>query len=267
MRHEIAIAVISDLHIGSTVALFPERYVTPDGQTLYASPAQRWILGNWNRYWAEFHSIKAKKKSIIVNGEFCEGVHHNITQIAGTAELMEEIAVSMLKPHVAKVDALFVVKGSEAHSKPGGTSDEAVARELGAKPCTGTGARASYHWRINAGGVFLDCTHHITGSGTPWTRGNNLRRVVLEHLFGTFERNERPANILIRSHVHGYNTWEQNGCRAYVTPSWKLSDAHAHKVAPGNILPIGGLIIKISKGRGDVEPRLFYPVKSRQGIL
>ena len=41
MRHAFKVAVVSDLHIGSTVALPAAReYVLPDGQRLHASPAQ-----------------------------------------------------------------------------------------------------------------------------------------------------------------------------------------------------------------------------------
>lgn len=267
MRIEIAIAVISDLHIGSTVALFPDRYALPDGQILRASTAQKWILGNWNNFWSEFHGIRATRKAIIVNGEFCEGVHHSTPQIVGTAELMEEIAVEVMRPHVAKVDELFVVKGSGAHSKPGGFSDEAVARELGAKRCPSFGTRSSYRWRISAGGVMLDCLHHVTGSGAPWTKGNNLRRAVLEHLYTSMERKERPADLLIRSHVHAYGHWEQSGCHAYVTPSWKLADEHAHKIAPGSLLPIGGLFVLINRGRAEVIPRLYSPQTGKASTL
>ena len=59
---------------------------------------------------------------------------------------------------VNKVDKLYVVRGSGAHSKQQGMADETVARELGAAR-NASGWRSDYRWRIEVGGVLLDVAH------------------------------------------------------------------------------------------------------------
>ena len=258
MQHAYKVAVISDLHIGSTVALPPSaQYILPDGQRLHASPAQLWILDCWNKYWAEFHKIPAKRSAIIVNGEFCEGEHHCAQQIIGQAEVMEGMAVGLLQKHVGKVNKLYVVRGSNAHSKQQGMADETVARELGAVR-NASGYRSDYRWRVDVGGVIIDAAHHITGGGVPWTSGNNVRRALMTTILRSLERNEKPPDILLRSHVHTPANYEFGGHRIYITPSFKLRDEYAHKIG-ASLAPIGGLFITVDNKVAEVVTRIFLP--------
>lgn len=262
MRHAFKLAVVSDLHIGSTVALPAAReYVLPDGQRLHASPAQLWILDCWNKYWAEFHKIPAKRSAIIVNGEFCEGEHHAAQQISGQAEVMEAMAVEVMRKHVGKVDRLFVVRGSNAHSKQQGMADETVARELGAVR-NSSGWRSDYRWRIEAGGVVIDAAHHITGGGVPWTAGNNVRRALMTTVLRAVERGERAPDLMLRSHVHQPASYEFGNTRIFVTPSFKLRDEYAHKIG-ASLAPIGGIFITIDNGVAEVITRTYNPERDK----
>ena len=264
MRHAYAVAIVSDLHIGSTVALAPPKYVLPDGQTILASAGQLWVYDCWQTYWKEFSSIRADKKILIINGECCEGQHHANEQLAGQAEVMEAMAVEMLRVPRSKVGKLYVTRGSSAHSKSQGMSDETVARELGAERDPQTGWRSAYRWRLNVGKVIMDIAHHVTGSSVPWTAGNNVRRLVMENLLQAADRNEPAPHLIIRSHIHAASSWEYAKTRAFITPSWKLQDEYGSKIAPSSILPIGGLIITIDDGRANVITRTFRPNQIRE---
>lgn len=259
MRHGYAVAVVSDLHIGSTVALSPATYNLPDGQILQASKSQLWINQCWNKFWSEFHKLQAKTKIIVVNGEFCEGEHHANHQLSGQAEVMEAMAVDLMLPHVNKVSKLFVVRGSSAHSKSQGMADEMVARQLGAKTGSQVGWKSDYRWIINVGGVIMDFAHHVTGSGVPWTAGNNVRRMVLETVLNCNENNRSAPDLIIRSHVHKPAMFQYGKTRGYITPSWKLQDEYGFKIAPSSILPIGGLIITVDHGQAEVFTKTYRP--------
>lgn len=262
LRHAFKLAVVSDLHVGSTVGLpAGKQYILPDGQRLHASPAQLWILDCWNKFWAEFHKIPAKRSAIIVNGEFCEGEHHAAAQIVGQAEVMEAMAVELMRSHVGKVDRLFVVRGSTAHSKQQGMADETVARELGAVR-NAAGWRSDYRWRIDVGGVIIDAAHHIMGNGVPWTNGNNVRRALMTTVLRAIERDEAPPHVMIRSHVHNPAQYEFGGRRIYITPSFKLRDEYAHKIGAG-LAPIGGLLITVDNGAAEVITRTFKPERDK----
>jgi len=262
MRHAFKVAVVSDLHIGSTVALPAAReYVLPDGQRLHASPAQLWMLDCWNKFWSEFHKLPAKRSAIIVNGEFCEGEHHAAQQISGQAEVMESMAIELMRKHVSKVDKLYVVRGSQAHSKHQGMADETVARELGAAR-NASGWRSDYRWRIEVGGVLLDVAHHISGGGVPWTAGNNVRRALMTTVLRAAERGERAPDIMLRAHVHQPATFEFGHTRIYITPSFKLRDEYAHKIG-ASLAPIGGIFITVDNGAANVVTRTFQPERER----
>ena len=264
MRHAYAVAVISDLHIGSTVGLSPLQFVLPDGQTYRASLGQEWIYDCWKNYWKEFDSIKADKKILIVNGEFCEGQHHGSEQLVGQAEVMEAMAVELMRVPRSRVGKLFVTRGSSAHSKQQGMSDETIARELGAERDPATGWRSAYRWRLNIGTVSMDIAHHVTGGGVPWTAGNNVRRLVIENILQAADRKEPAPQIIIRSHIHTPSSWEFAGSRAYITPSWKLQDEYGSKIAPSSILPIGGIFITIDAGKANVITRTYRPNQIRE---
>lgn len=258
MQHDYKIACISDMHIGSTVALpAAKQYTLPDGQIIYASVAQLWLLECWQVYWKQFHSIKAKRSAIIINGETVEGEHHAAKQIIGQAEVMEAMAVELLRVHVGKVNKLYVTRGSSAHSKQQGMADETVARELGAVR-NSAGWRSDYNWRINAGGCLIDVAHHISGGGVPWTAGNNVRRTVMRSILEAVQRFERPPDLILRGHVHSQAQWEFANTKCFISPSWKLRDEYAHKIGAG-ISAIGGLYIFINKGKAEVTVKTFQP--------
>ena len=53
----IIVAIISDLHAGSTVGLCPPRFTLDDGGDYVSSPAQRWLWRNWNHFWAKGYCV------------------------------------------------------------------------------------------------------------------------------------------------------------------------------------------------------------------
>ena len=258
MRAAIKIAVVSDLHIGSTVGLPPgPRFRMPDGNWFYASAEQTWLWDCWKKFWSEFWAVRAQRAIVLVNGEFCEGVHHASPQILGQAEVMESMAVEVMRGIATRADRLVVTRGSAAHSKPGGMSDEVVARELGAV-VNAQGWRSSYNWLFSAGGVWVSATHHISGAGVPWTAGNNMRRSWVSSVMAAVGRRERIPDLFFRSHVHSPGSWEYGGSRLFVTPGWKLRDEYAFKIGAAPV-PVGGLIVLVEAGAAQVRSVLFHP--------
>lgn len=256
MGSAVKIAVVSDLHIGSTVGLPPGlRYRLPDGNWFHASVEQMWLWKCWKLFWREFWAVPAKRAIVLVNGEFCEGVHHASPQIVGQAEVMESMAVEVMRSVGARADRLLVTRGSAAHSKPGGMSDEVVARELGAV-VNAQGARSSYNWLFCVGGVWVSATHHISGAGVPWTAGNNMRRSLVTAVMSAVHRRERIPDLFFRSHVHAPGCWEYGGARLFVTPGWKLRDEYAYKIGAAPV-PVGGLIVLVEGGVAEVRSVLF----------
>lgn len=258
-KRRILLAAVSDLHVGSTVAICPPSGIAlEDGGRYTPNVAQVWIWDQWMRYRAVLAGYKRSgwKVVLIVNGEFIDGLHHESSQLAANSpEIMASAAVEVMMPMVNTCDVLYVTRGTEAHSGKGAASDYAIARELGAVRDPDSGQCAAYQWRIDVGGVIVDAAHHVTGGSRMTTRGNNIRAEMQDALLA----NVAP-DIMIRSHVHTYADtgrmfWPRQGV---VTPAWQLKTAFTHRVTRLPAREVGGVVFEIENGQaGMVKPITF----------
>lgn len=258
-RRRILLAVVSDLHVGSTVALCPPGGIAlEDGGRYTPNVAQVWIWDQWIRYRDILAGYRRGgwKIVLLVNGEFIDGLHHESSQLAANSpEIMAAAAVEVMMPMVNTCDALYVTRGTEAHSGHGAASDFAIARELGAVRDPDSGQCAAYQWRIDVGGVVVDAAHHVTGGSRMTTRGNNIRAEMQDAILAGC-----PPDIMIRSHVHTYADtgrmfWPRQAC---VTPAWQLKTAFAHRVTRLPAREVGGVVFEIEGGAaGMVKPITF----------
>lgn len=256
----VVIAVVSDLHVGSSVALCPPKGIAlEDGGRYIPNAAQLWIWDRWVEFWQE---VKRRKKRgaqviVVVNGEFVDGDHHETTQLASASpEIQAAAAIEVMGPPMVLADELYVTRGTEAHSGKGAASDMSIARELGAVIDPSTGTRAAYQWILNAGGVVFDFAHHISGAMRLWSKGNNIRTEVLDMM--TDGRD--PPDVVVRSHVHTFAETGRN-FRTYgvVTPAWQLKTEYANRITRRQSAEVGGLIFEVVDKQWEIIP-MRYPV-------
>lgn len=251
---KVFVAVVSDLHIGSTVALCPpEGIELEDGGRYHPSPVQKWVWDKWLQYWSDVKSRAGMSPLIVVvNGEFIDGNHHGTTQIGtpSPTAMMDAAIGVMLKPaQMAK--ALYVTKGTAAHSLHGAASDHAIGKELGAAKCPETGQHAFYHLLLKIKNTRFDIAHHIGGSARIHTRGTNIRGEVTDAMLET----TNPPDILIRSHVHTYaDTGRNFKTFGVVTPAWQLMTEYSHRVVRRTQRGVGGLLFEVTANGWDFEP-------------
>ncbi len=243
------VAVVSDLHVGSTVGLCsPDGIALEDGGRYMPNDLQLWIWAQWLDYWKEVKAWAGKSKIIVVvNGEFIEGNHHGTTQIASPSpEAMTSAAIEVFRTPYNLAHQLYVLKGTAAHVRAGGADDEIVARELGAVRDAQSGKTARYHLTLDVWNTRFDFNHHIGGSARAWTRGNNIRAEVVDSLAGG-----SPPQVVIRSHVHNYTDTGRTfqNIVGIVTPAWQLLTEHGHKVVRKPNAAVGGVIFEVVKGR------------------
>jgi hypothetical protein len=258
------LATVSDLHVGSTVALCPPDGVEQDDGGKYApSRAQRWIWGNWLDYWATVKALKRRGDKLIVllNGDWSEGSHHGTTQIESLNQavqidaMIEAIDPALkLKPH-----AVIVVRGTEAHVGAAAALEELAAKFIGACPDPETGGHSWPGWWGDIEGVRFDAWHHGQSGNLPYTKMNTFMRSVY-----TFGHDYPQVRVMIRSHKHNpLDTYDNYpNIRGLMLPSWQLSTAYGHKIAPGNVLPIGGYIFRVTKGQYEVTKCIY---RARRG--
>ena len=79
---KVKIAVVSDTHCLSTVALCPNNQIPlPDGGFYSPSKSQQWLYQCWEEFWQRVGEVEADKLYIVSNGEAVECQHHSRTQL------------------------------------------------------------------------------------------------------------------------------------------------------------------------------------------
>lgn len=249
------VLAISDLHVGSTVGLCPKEGIKlEDGGVYRQSPQQAAI---WEFYeellaLASSWSIGRDSRRIgVLLGEPVDGVHHGSTQLVTNSDtVMVQAALDVLAPFRDWASDVFMIKGTAAHSRGGGQAELLVGRELEATLCEDTRQPAFYHLELEADGVRLDLAHHVGNDGSPWTRGSAIRREVVKHLLECQELGERPADVLVRGHVHqhsdtgsNFRTW------GVVIPGWQAKTEFTHRISRTPLSQVGGLLLHIANGQ------------------
>ncbi len=270
-RH--VLAVVSDLHCGSTVGLCsPDPVELDDGGTWSPSPAQRWLHKNWLEFIERVR--KAKRDSgltVLFNGDLTDGDHHGTPQIiTRDPNVQLYVLKKVVQPLVDLMDRAIVVRGTEAHVGKGASMEESFARWLhkeGVEIPKDVTSRMYSHWHFHGTilGKLVDAAHHGRMGQRPWTKsgvvGNLAAQIVMEYA----NRREDPPVLAFRSHYHTHHDTHDNFVtRLIQTPAWQLHTAFAHKVVPEVLSDIGGLIVVFETGKDPVvESVIFKPSRSK----
>lgn len=266
MARPVVLGIVSDVHAGSQLAPCPPTVRLDEGGNYTASKAQRWLWDNWKDYWKKVEAVRKKQGAdlyVVSNGDATEGDHHKTTQIlsgnleAQTYVLHEAFAI----PKSLTPDAIFIVRGTEAHVGPSAQSEEALGRSLKAEREPETHTWSWWHLRMAVHGTRLDFQHHGRVGTRPWTRASGIGALAFQVWAEHTENDLEPPHLAIRSHRHQYaDSYDLYKTRAIGTPAWQLKTAHGHKVAAESITPVGGVILTIqSTGRYEVTPVLYQP--------
>ncbi len=263
------VAVVSDLHTNSTVGLCPPSVNLDDGGTYRASDAQQWIWRNWLDYWQTVKNLKKRTRLIVVlNGDIIDGDHHDTPQIISrNMSDQHRICIKALEPIFAlKPHKIFVIRGTEAHVGKSGQNEERIAADIGAEvdPITDT---ASWWWLpLDVERVRFDIAHHGRMGGRPWTRANAVQATAAELTMRYAERGDKLPDLAIRSHLHQHaDSYDNYPIRVLQTASWQLSTAFGHRIAPGAMLPVGGLIFDCRNGEYTLH-KCLYTAKQREFV-
>jgi hypothetical protein len=265
----VVLAVVSDIHTGSTVGLCPSAGIDlDDGGRYEPSRAQRWLWQRWEWFWDEVareRDSAAADLYVIVNGDVIDGRHHETTQVvSGNLDVQAAVARACLEvPRALGVDRWFVVRGTEAHVGPSAQAEEALARWLGAERDPDTGTYSWWHLRLIVHDLLIDIAHHGRTGHRSWTRWNATQLLAADIALSHLQSRERPPDLAIRSHYHRYaDSYDAQPVRVIQTPAWQLATAYVHRRAPESLADIGGLIVTIRAGAWSVRPVLYRPRRS-----
>ena len=267
----VVIAVVSDLHCGSTTALCPPRIAQDDGGEYLASKPQRWLWQNWLLYWRRVGAVRKEEKArllVVINGDLTDGgMHHGNTQLVSPNPTSQAAIVdAALKiPKALEPDDWLLVRGTDVHTGPSSAYEERVAVGLkkdGERVIRAdiTGTYSHFFWKGEIDGIRMDFAHHGRMGQRPWTKPNVVANLAAEIFHEAAARGELYPHLAVRSHQHRYvDTGNIHKTRVIQTPAWQLATAFIHRISPGAVSDIGGLIITIKSGRLSVEEVLYAP--------
>ena len=264
------IAVTSDHHCGSTVALCPPRIELDDGGAYESSKAQNWIWEQWGAFWDTVARERDRRKANLIqvfNGDITDGNHHGTTQIlSGNPTAQAAVVDACMKaPLSLGPDQLFFVRGTEAHVGKSAAYEERIALGLwkdGRPVIKDADTGTASHWaaRLEVEGIRLDFKHHGRMGTRPWTKGNVVLNMAAQIFYEHAANNEPHPHIAVRSHLHQYfDTHDAHPTRVIQMPAWQLATAFIYRIASENVADVGGILIAIEDGDVQVKPIISKP--------
>ena len=267
----VLLAVVSDVHCGSTVAVCPPRIELDDGGEYIATKAQKWLWQGWENFWeATRKAAVGCDLYTVFNGDLTEGFHHGTTQIVtgnptGQSRVVDAVMETVLDSKPAK---MFFVRGTSAHVGKSAAYEERIAlglwkdkRPVQKDPDTGTASW--WHLPMDVHGKRLSFAHHGRMGQRPWTKHNIPMLLAHQIFMERATRNLPTYHVAVRSHYHTFvDTHDASPTRLIQTPAWQLHTEYAWKAVPENLADIGGVRMFIEPDRLDVTPHLM-PVQAQ----
>ena len=263
MRPIKLLAVVSDLHCGSTVGLMPPQHTTLQGNVIQATPFQRWLWDCWQDFTKFTTEVCGKDAmALVVNGDCIEGDHHGTKQIISrdTGD-HKSIAIRCLKPLAERAAKAYMVVGTECHVNSGEVS---IAHALGLQinpdfPARDDedgppeGAYVFQRLSLNINGVRIIARHHMPTSIRRNLAASQLSIQLAEEQLEAANNNEEIPRVLLMAHRHKTGHYADDNGVALVTGAWQGLTNHGHKiVSPARCKPSGYILDWRGKKPGEL---------------
>lgn len=269
------VVVVSDLHAGSRLGLYPRDGVTDDDGGRYMGSANQRVLWSWwEEFWDDYvpKATKGEPFAAVVNGDIVDGKPHLSKQgVSDNCSDQSRIALACLDGYATRGEhGLYIVKGTEAHVGKSAENEEGVARLLGAIPDE-QGNHARWDLWLRVGGKLVHFLHHIgTTSSASYESTAVMSELVAEFVESARWGDQIPSAI-VRSHRH--RTIEIKIPTAHglamgiVTPAWQLKTSFAWKIAGARLAPpqIGGVVLRVGED-GELYSMAFVRTVGRTEI-
>lgn len=267
------LAVISDLQCGSLFGMLPPNFITAEGIPKLQNAGQKYLWECWIDFSDRLKEFKPE--AIIFNADAIDGKQR---KQEGT-----ELSLNLLSDQIrAAVDCLKVIKkkapaakwyftrGTAYHVGQGGEAEEEVAKQMGAEKyqSVGTGVYVREVLWLDVEGVIVEAAHHI-GVSQGFYRLTQLDKEMQWSAMAAKDdtKGVPKADLIIRSHVHNFQSAEHASKQGIVTPCWQLQTSFMRKNSTYRMLPdIGGVFIEVdgtAKKKGKPPCRILkelYPL-------
>jgi hypothetical protein len=268
------LAVLSDMHTGSSTALFPRNgFMNDEGNVVKPNARQAEMFPVWVRLTAEIAAARKGKRLIVVNlGDAIDGIHHNSyqeclfkskEQVNAHLEMMAEF-LKKTGFNSKHGDELYYVRGTEVHVND---DENPIAKDLGAVMA---GEKQYVHeiLEMPINGMYHVFAHHGKARGTGGNEGNALRNFLRDVRADREKDGLKRIDVLWSGHTHGhtYNTHiarrggEFHEMHGVICPSFQAKTRYALAKVPMAVNSVGGVYARITAD-GDM-PIPKFVVKS-----
>ena len=229
------VMLLSDLHLGSTVGLWPDGFVSNEGMVLGQNKFQKWLWRCWQDMlkWSD-GVIGSQPFELVINGDLVEGIHHRTLQVV-SPDVGDQTAAVMdvLSPLASKATRVHVIKGTECHTR----NDEVrIGRALDGTvdPTTGQHAWDSLDLEVN--GTLFNFAHHISASIRSYLEAS-AHSIALGALTHSRARAGKPVpKVMVRAHRHRHGVWTDGNQMSAICGAWQGLTRHGFKVVPDAVV-------------------------------
>lgn len=256
------VLLLSDLHIGSTVGLWPEGFVSNEGFPIGQNRFQKWLWQCWNDVLKWSGAIIGKDEfEIVVNGDLVEGIHHRTLQVM-SADVGDQTAavLDILSKLAGSASKMHVIKGTECHTR----NDEIrIGKALNASKDPSTGQHAWDVLDLEVNGTLYNFAHHISATARTYLEAS-AHSIALGALTHSRARSgKRVPKVICRAHRHRHGIWTDGNQMSCITGAWQGLTRHGYKVVPDAIPQPSAIILDArTTERGDlplVHQRVYTP--------
>jgi predicted phosphodiesterase len=272
---ETLLCVVSDMHTGSSTALFPRngyQIQGAEGNFIKANDRQVEIHKTWVRFTAEVAAARKGRRLIVVNlGDAVDGIHHNsLQECLFNIKDQCQAHVRLMSDFCEKVgwqkdDELYYVRGTEVHV---GETENDMAQELGAVQAE-SGLHVHEILTLNINGLNVLFLHHGKARGSGVNEGNALRNYLRDTRDARRKDGLPTLDVLWSGHTHGHmysNHVERLPGGNYhifhgvISPSFQAKTRYAYAKVPAAINSVGGTYVKIGADGSFNLPRFVVQV-------
>ena len=243
-----SIVVVSDLHVGSALALCP---AADDDPACPGHAVRDYLRSCWSSFWQWTWKVADPAESIvIVNGDLIEGKHHGAKQLVlNGLPLQAKACARVLAKHLADVPHVYIVEGTETHTQD---DEEVVAdmlKEEYALPVVKNGSSFIHsRLKLSVNGLVHSFAHHIGTTTRPWLEANQLGMTLAAERLEALNAGETPTDVMIRAHRHIGGFAKSTSGLAVTTSSWQFATRHVLKIKSEARPCVGGAVLSF-KGK------------------
>lgn len=257
------ILLLSDLHVGSTVGLWPADFTSNEGNPIGQNKFQEWLWKCWSDAMEWSKKVVGKDAfDVVLNGDLVDGIHHKTLQVMTPDVGDQTDAVKqVLAPLVERCAKLHIVKGTEIHTR----NDEIrLGNALGASKCQETGQRAWDTLDLDCNGTLYNFAHHISATSRSYLEAS-AHSINLGNISHSRARVGLPVpSVICRAHRHRHGIWDDGNQVSVITGAWQGLTRYGYRVVP-DAVPQPSIVIfdhrNLEKGELPLIHRRVYTAK------